>query len=141
MKTDITRRIKRLLKRRLTRQHVIFAVLLIVVVYIGVSTLSVITRNYQLQQRIDELRAENRVLELENQKLRYRITYYKTDAFVEKEARAKLNLKAPGETVVIFPDKIPESAKPPESEPEPTLTEAATDNFQRWMYFLFRLEL
>jgi cell division protein FtsL len=133
-------RIKRFLKRKFRREHILFAALLIVMVYIGASTLNVIAQNYQLQQRIDELRARNQVLELENQQLRYQITYYKTEAFVEKEARDKLGLQAPGETVVIFPDKVPDSAEAAESETEATLPETVMDNFQRWMYFLFRIK-
>ena len=129
---------KQVLKRKFTRGHAILLMLLIVVVYVAGATLHVIAQNYHLQQRVHELRNQNQVLELENQQLRYRITYYKTDAFVEKEARAKLNLKAPGETVVIFPGNMPGNAQPPEPEPEQTFTETMDDNWQEWMHFLFR---
>ncbi len=133
------KRFKRIFRHKLTRQHIILAVLAVVVVYVAGATLHVIAQNYRLQQRINELQAQNQVLELENQQLRYRITYYKTDAFVEKEARAKLNLQAPEETTVIFPDNMPGSAQPPRPEPDPGFTESILGNLGQWSHFLFHV--
>lgn len=126
---------------RLDRQQAIFAAVLILLVYLGVSTLGVIAKNYRLQQRVDELTAQNELLRLQNQQLEYEITYFQTDAFVEMEAREKLGLQAPGEQVVIFPDRVPGPAEPPEPEPKLSIEETVVDNLKQWLYFLFRLEV
>lgn len=126
---------------RLDKQQAVFAVVLILLVYLGVSTLGVIAKNYRLQQQVDELTAQNEILRLQNQQLEYEITYFQTDAFVELEAREKLGLQAPGEKVVIFPDRVPGPAKPPEPEPELSIEETVVDNMKQWLYFLFRLEI
>ncbi|MEX0668508.1 MAG: cell division protein FtsL [Candidatus Saccharimonadales bacterium] len=128
-------------KIRLKRNHIINFIIIIVVVYVAIATLNVIARNYQLQQQMDELIAENEILELENEQLRLEIAYFQTDSFVEKEARAKLNLQAPGEHTVIFSDLIPGPVEPPEPEPEQTFVEAADENIREWLYFLFRIDL
>ena len=131
----------KLRKLKISRQQLLMLVLCIIIAYVAVATINVIARNYQLQQRVDELRVENEILALENDQLEYEIAYYRTEAFVEKEARAKLNKKSSGESVVVFSDKIPDRHQPPEPEPEPELGEEVADNFQQWLYFLFRLEL
>ncbi len=128
-------------KLRFKRNHIINLVIMVVVVYVAIATLNVIARNYQLQQRMDQLISENELLELENEQLRLEIAYFQTDSFVEKEARAKLNLQAPGEHTVIFSDLIPGPVEPPEPEPEQTFVEAANDNIREWLYFLFRVDI
>ncbi len=126
---------------RTKQQNVIIAIVLLVIVYMAFSAINVIARNYELQQRMDDLIAENEILELENEQLRFEIAYYQTDSFVEREARDKLEMQAPGEHTVIFPDLIPRPSGPPEPEPEPTFTQSLTDNAKEWMFFLFRIDL
>ncbi|MEX0748882.1 MAG: septum formation initiator family protein [Candidatus Saccharimonadales bacterium] len=131
---------KWLAKFKFSPRQAVMVGVLVLLGYVAFSTLNVIARNYQLQQRMDELAAENEILELENRQLEYELAYYQTDAFTELEARAKLELQAPGEKVVIFPDRIPEPAGPPQPEPEPTFTQTLADNVREWLYFLFRIE-
>ena len=132
---------QRFFKFRLTRQNILIAVIVVLIIYVAVATLNVIARNYQLQQQVDQLEQENEIIALENQQLEYQIMYYQTEAFVEKEARAKLNLQEPGERVIVFPDLVPERQRPPEPEPEPEFAEEAANNFSEWAYFLFRVEI
>lgn len=133
--------IKRLRQHRISYRHLIVIGLVVLVLYVAVAVLGVIARNYQLQQQVDELQAENEIMRLENQQLEYELAYYRTESFVEKEARAKLGLRLPGEHVVAFPDRVPDSYQPPEPEPEPELGEKLTDNVRQWLYFLFRVEI
>ncbi len=67
------------------------------------STAKVIQKNYSIQKDIAALQQENEVRELENAKLKYQIEYYKSDAYLELEARRKFNKAGAGEKVVAFP--------------------------------------
>ncbi|MBI4101231.1 septum formation initiator family protein [Candidatus Microgenomates bacterium] len=131
--------IKKLLPHA-NRRTLLMIIALAVIGYIGFATLQVISRNYKLQQDLDALQAEIELLKLKNQELEYQVAYFRTDAFADKEARAKLGLQAAGEKVVIFPDRIPKGvAVDEEAVVEPGLTaKEALSNFEEWLYFLFK---
>ncbi len=54
--------------------------------------------------------AGERVLALKtsNEHLRQNLSYYRSEEFVEREARNKLNLVRPGEVVVLLPSPSPQ---------------------------------
>lgn len=112
---------------------------LVVALSLAFNTVKVVLRNYELQQEVDTLADEVSLIELRNQNLRYNIEYYKTDAFLETEAKRRLNLAAPGEKVVLLPkdgdieaeDALEQAQE--EAEPKPQYQE----NFENWMIFLF----
>lgn len=132
------------LKQLFDRQRLLILVGLVIIAYGAFSTLSIMGRNYKLQQQVDTLQSQIELLELQNQQLEYQIAYYSTDAFVEKEARDKLDLQAPGEHVVIFPNKIPGRAEvklsPTQAEAAQPFVKRSQTNFQHWLYFLFRIQ-
>jgi cell division protein FtsB len=132
------------LKPYFNRKNIVTTGIFIMFFYIGIATIGVIARNYKLQQQVDELSAQNQLLALRNQELEYQIIYFQTDAFLDKEARDKLGLKAPGEKVVIFPDRIPnnklEVAETEVAVTERSLRQKAKDNFNQWLFFLFHKE-
>jgi cell division protein FtsB len=59
--------------------------------------------NYQLNKETEKLNLEIEEAKIQNQNLENLILYYKSDSFREVEARKKLGLKKPGETVVAVP--------------------------------------
>ncbi len=67
------------------------------------NTVKIIQKNYTLQLDIGQLEGEVSLMDLENQNLAYQIEYYKTDEFLELEARRKFNLAATGEKVLYLP--------------------------------------
>ncbi len=97
--------------------------------------------NYQLRSKTDEL--ENQIAKLESQieNLGYKITYYKTDSYREKLAREKLNVAAPGESVVVIKDD--KRAQPSDIIPTAIVLKsdqqslAEKPNYQQWWLFLF----
>lgn len=103
-------------------------------------TVGVVEKNYNLQKQVDRLEDEIAILELRNQRLGYDIEYFKTDEFLELAARSKFNKVAPGERMVVLPDKdYPEPVLPGQeqpSEPKPQYQE----NLDQWLYFLFGRE-
>lgn len=125
---------------QLTWRHAVNLLALVVVVWIGITTLSVIGRNYELQQEVDQLTQDIALLKLQNQELEFQIAYYQTDAFVDKEARDKLGLAGTGEQVVIFPDKIPQEPGAEKSTTTQKLPASPASNIEQWLYFLFKIE-
>jgi len=83
----------------------------------------------------DQIRlAEQRVEELEREKraLLEKKNYYQSKEFVEEEARNKLNMARPGETIVILPPNFKELVgrrEPKQRSPLP--------NWQRWWRLFF----
>lgn len=102
------------------------------IVYLGVLVVQTIMHNYKLRQQIGKLETEIMAMRSEQEELKYRIQYYKTDAFVEKQARAKLGLKDPGESVIMLPKEQADPESGTEKPQEPTKS-----NWRQWMEFLF----
>jgi cell division protein FtsB len=80
-----------------------FGVIAILVSWSGVKS---IQTNYELQKQISELTQQNDVKKLENNNLKLRNEYFKTDQFLELAARRQFGKSAPGETVFIVPKKV-----------------------------------
>lgn len=101
----------------------------IAIVLLVIEVAQTVKKNFQLRQQITQLETEIQQLEEQKIELGYRIAYYQTDAFKEKEARDKLGLQKPGEGVIIIPPKSVDSgAKKKPSKPK--------SNWQQWMEFL-----
>ena len=83
-----------------------------------------------MEQRVDQLRKENRHLAEE-------LDYYKSDQYIEKVAREELGLVRPADVpvIVVSPDQGKTTSIPPTSTPVPAtptpVKESAT--WQRWL--------
>lgn len=123
----------------------LFGLVLLAVIGLSVlwSGISVVQRNYDLQQKVTLLEEENRILELQNRNKILQNEYYKTPEFAELKAR-RVNGKAlPGERVYIIDEdaalaslKTPEEteAEAPES---PVEKPQYQQNFEAWIDFFF----
>jgi hypothetical protein len=78
--------------------------------------------------------AEEKVyqLEKEQQKLLEKRQYYQSEEFIEEEARNKLGLSRPGETIVILPPNVGEILGQKEGIPEKEIP-----NWQKWWKLFF----
>lgn len=79
--------------------------ILILVAFIGFIGFSVVKKSwsrYKLEKEIRRLQVQIADLEKNNSDAEGLIGYFATDDYLEREARAKLNLKKPGEKVAIF---------------------------------------
>lgn len=83
------------------------------------------------QEAISDTRGSVDKLTGENARLKSRRTYVQSDAFVEKEAREKLNLVKPGEAIVVIPDSILKAATA-SAAPTPV-----PPNWQQWLRLFF----
>jgi cell division protein FtsB len=82
---------------------VAFAVIAVLITWSGIK---VIETNYGLQKDIARLQQENEVQKLENRNLELKNEYYKTDEYLDLEARKNFGLAAPGETVLVVPKQV-----------------------------------
>lgn len=86
---------------------------------------------WQKQGEIGKAKARVEDLRAENNRLRGQLEYTKTDEFVEKEAREKLKLVKPDETVVMIPDSVLKAATASASPTPPP------PNWEQWMRLFF----
>ncbi len=93
------------------------------------------TRNWQLEQKLNERTLESARLKVEVDTMELEQEYYKTDEYNEVMARKKLNKMLPGETMVILPDNS-EKARTKYSEID-NPSEKKRSNLEEWLDFLF----
>ena len=92
-------------------------------------------KNYQYQQKVDELAQQIELTKLRNQNLAYEQDYLQSEEYVELKVRQYLGKGLPGEKLVILPssDTVVDAA-------EPEVAQAVVleqTNFDRWMQFFF----
>lgn len=97
--------------------------------YLSVLLIQVVRRNYDLNKQVVALNTQIQSLQDEKDELNYKLQYYQTDSYKEKEARAKLGLQAPGEGVIILPRQ--NTTQTTTAKPA-----AKKSNWQQWMDFL-----
>ena len=120
-----------------------FGVIAILVSWSGVKS---IQTNYELQKQISEISQQNAVAELENTNLKLRNEYLKTDQYLELAARRQFGKAAPGETVIVVPEKVAlaNTVEPKKSLPKVETTEEKKPlylkNLQAWINFFLHRE-
>jgi cell division protein FtsB len=118
-------------KIKLTGINLINLIGVIVILNLVIILAQTIQRNYKLNQQLDDLKVQTAMLEDQKSQLEYNIRYYGTDAFREREARAKLGLQLPGESVIIIPRTSPKAAPKDAQKAAPDRS-----NLQQWFDFL-----
>ncbi len=86
--------------KRLFRSNMFFVLVLLLLSLFSVSLFREIMRKLEIKNEVKKLETEVAELENRNTELQTMIQYFQTDEFIEKEGRAKLGYKRPGETVV-----------------------------------------
>lgn len=117
-----------------------FGAIAVLVTWSGVGVLQ---QNFVLQQQIAQLEQEISIQELENRNLELRNEYYNTDQYLELQARRQFGLAAPGETVLLVPERVAlENSAPPLERAAQATTEQERsfyqENIDAWFDFLFR---
>lgn len=117
--------------KKIYRSKLFLVGALIVVVLISISLTKEALRRHQINQDIQQLTQEVTDLEERNTELADLIQYLNSTSWQEKEARTKLNLKKPGETMVVTPGSIVEEEEVVEKI---VLTDAlkSRSNPQKW---------
>lgn len=94
------------------------------IIIVGIGLIVNLSRNIiKLLKSAEEMKlAEQKVerLEKESQELAQKKEFYQSEAFVEQEARDKLNMAREGETMVVLPPNIKEVLGEKENLPSAT---------------------
>ncbi len=99
-------------------------------------------RKAQLTKEIDRLELEIERLEGKKYQLSDLLESFKEDSYLEKEARLKLNLKKPGEKVVILPqareeDSLVSTEKEADFEAGELPSAKEESNWWKWWEYFF----
>lgn len=105
---------------------------ILIISYLVVVLAQTVKRNYDLNQQLTELKSQISLVNDQKAELAYNLQYYATDSFKEREARAKLGLQLPGESVIILPHTSPAPAAAAAS----TTTVKSKSNLHQWLDFL-----
>lgn len=124
----------RQIDKLINSKNAVFGLFVVISISMIFNIAKVIQRNYELQQAVDRLKNEVALVEVENQNLRYNIEYYKTDSYLEVEAKRRLNLAGQNENVILLPKNGDQSIQQNIDGNESTEEKS---NFEKWMIFLF----
>lgn len=121
--------------------QVVFVVIVLLISWSGIKT---IQTNYGLQKQISSLKQQNDLQKLQNDNLELQNEYYNSSQYLDISARQNFGLAAPGEKLVVVPEKVA-LAHTVDVNTSPK-KETATDkkpvyqrNFESWVnFFLHR---
>lgn len=114
---------------------------IVVAVFIWASwaTLGAIRNNYNLQTKVDELNEKIVQLQIDNERLEFSNEYYDTDEYLDLAARQNLNKIAPGERILVVPERDDQFTGNTETVSSSTGTDRS--NFSEWLNFLFSIDI
>lgn len=98
-------------------------------------TVGTLSKNFELQQEVDQLDSQIELAKLQNQNLTFQKNYYASSEYLELSARELLGKVAPGERVIILPDSSQIKDKATASTTNTTKSDPS--NFSQWMQFFF----
>jgi cell division protein FtsB len=120
------------IKKYFTLNNAVLVVALMLALSWAWSTITVLSKNYDLERQVQQARLDNQIRELQNENLRLEQAYYKTDEYLELQARALLNKSRQDEHLVILPNRKTE-APIAAAKATPTVDKS---NFEQWIDFL-----
>ncbi|MDI6591739.1 MAG: septum formation initiator family protein [Patescibacteria group bacterium] len=97
-----TKRIKKENSCQTIFSTLIGCLLVIIIGFLIFSNLKISQKRSELIAQIETLKKEIQILEEKNQRLKEKISQARTESYLEKVAREQLDLKKPGEEVVVI---------------------------------------
>ena len=117
-------------------ENVVLALAIILCLLWTYQSITAMSRNWELSERLTSERKELELLNVEIEAAELENEYYKTTEYQELTARKHLDKQLPGEHMVILPPNS-ESAKQKHQASQITQQEKQYTNFEKWMKFLF----
>jgi hypothetical protein len=133
------RRVKFGLKRDfLTVENVVLLFAIILCLVWTFQTITAMSRNWELSERLTEERKKLELISLEVESVELANEYYKSNEYQELVARKNLDKKLPGENMVVMPENSEVAKNRHQDEPKTlAVDEPEYTNFEKWMMFLF----
>ncbi len=100
------RQIRRLIfkaRKLASTSNSVIIVALVIALYFAWSSVLAIQRNYNLQREINQKDTQLELVKLQVNTLKYQQKYYQTSEYLDLEARRRLGLAQPGESLLILP--------------------------------------
>lgn len=130
--------------QKLIQWRYLLVVNAIIILFLGVSLGREVVRNQTINTEISALEVEAQELTARNIEISELKTAMQTESFIEREARLKLGMKKPGETVVVVQDgnEVVQPLTGDESDPLGYIigTEElpiVVANPSKWWYYFF----
>ncbi len=136
--------------RRLIEFRLLFLINAGILVALGFAFGREYIRNREIQNEISRLQSESSSLQARNLEIADLNTAFRTESFIEREARLKLGMKKPGENVVVIQQtetqpveiELSTDKDEDESDRDPRLLLATEDSeivanpLKWWQYFI-----
>ena len=122
-------------KNYFTRNNILIVFVIAMVFCFAWSAITSLTRNWELERKLETRRLEKARLEIEVANLELEQQYYLTAEYQELAARAKQGKILEGETMLILPDNSEAAKNKYQDESQPSQNEKS--NFSQWLKFLF----
>jgi cell division protein FtsB len=120
--------------RLIVNQRFLAMIGLIILVLIALPLAKNYSQKKIIEQELADLQANIQKFESETLELQEMLKYLESDQSLESQARLNLNLKKPGETVVVI-EKDEDKKK---SEISMANQESEKNNFQKWQEYFFK---
>ncbi|MBR1795835.1 hypothetical protein IJ765_01050 [Candidatus Saccharibacteria bacterium] len=132
----IFRQLRLFLKRRLTRERVVFLVIAGSSMYFIGFAITSMARNWSLEQTLAEKNRAKALLELEVETISLENKYYASNEYQELSARLHQNKMAAGETMIYLPKNSDYAKNKHKEEQKASSAEERPSNFSQWVSFL-----
>ncbi len=120
----------------LVGENVIISIATIICLIITFNTITAMTRNWELTERLASERKNLELLKLEVETAELENEYYRSTEYQELAARKFANKQLSGEHLVYLP-KNTEQAKNKHQEPAEVSEKKEITNLEKWMSLLF----
>lgn len=124
--------------RRFFISRLFLIVIFIMAIFLSINYARAYYQEYKVKQEISALREEVKHLEQKKIESLKILQYVTSDAFIEEKARTELNMKKPGEQVIVITGQEEESKK---IEGSGQASAQYLSNPAKWWYYITRHSL
>ncbi len=90
--------------KRILSSKIFLFILLLAFIWLSLILVKITYRKYELDKQVSDLKAEVEKIDKSTQEFSQLLEYFKSQGFLEKEAKEKLNLQKEGENVMMVPE-------------------------------------
>lgn len=124
--------------RRILRSKLLIGTEIVILILISVALAKELFRRQQIEGEVSDLKKEIESLEKNRLELTGLAQYFNSQAYKEEQARQKLGLQKPGESVIIMPDTKNEVLQTQGGEVKSTaMASQESSNPQKWWDYFF----